>query len=58
MKDDMAETYFSYKCTVCGLEGTFSSEPDTDSSEINKSVECGIVAMDSSFTQFSIYLQH
>jgi hypothetical protein len=28
-------------------------DTDTDSSEINKSVVCGIVAMDSSFTQFS-----
>jgi hypothetical protein len=23
------KSYFSYKCTICGLEGTFSSEPDT-----------------------------
>jgi hypothetical protein len=47
------KSYFSYKCTICGLEGTFSSEPDTDSSEINKSAVCGIIAMGAGFTQFS-----
>jgi hypothetical protein len=35
------------------LEGTFSSEPDTNSSEINKSAVCGIIAMGAGFTQFS-----
>jgi hypothetical protein len=47
------KSYFSYKCTICGLEGTFSSEPDTDSSEINKLAVCGIIAMGAGFTQFS-----
>jgi hypothetical protein len=47
------KSYFSYKCTICGLEWTFSSEPDTDSSEINKSAVCGIIAMGAGFTQFS-----
>jgi hypothetical protein len=47
------KSYFSYKCTICGLEGTFSSEPDTDSSEINKSAIRGIIAMGAGFTQCS-----
>jgi hypothetical protein len=45
------KSYFSYKCTLCGLERAFSSESDSDSSEINKSAVCD--AMGSGFTQFS-----
>jgi hypothetical protein len=40
-RDDL-KSYFSYKCRFCLR---LRSEPDTDSSDVNKSAVCGIVAM-------------
>jgi hypothetical protein len=48
-RHDDLKSYFSYKCRFC-LQ--LRSEPDTDSSDVNKSAVCGIVAMGAGFTYY------
>jgi hypothetical protein len=47
------KSIFKYKCNMCGIVGTFSTEKENINIQVNEAAVCGTVAIGAGYTQLT-----